>query len=68
MVSMEQNNIQMEKQYTDGKTEKYTDIKLNALIEGEFLSRNTVLNMRPIILIEGELLSRNTVLTIRPLY
>ena len=36
----------MEKQYTDGKTEKYTDIKLNALIEGELLSRNTVLNMR----------------------
>ena len=36
----------MEKQYTDGKTEKYTDIKLNALIEGELLSRNTVLTMR----------------------
>jgi len=32
------------------------------LIEGELLSRNTVLTMRPIILIEGELLSRNTVL------
>jgi len=43
------------------------------LIEGELLSRNTVLtkygiNHETIILIEGELLSRNTVLTMRPLY